>query len=328
MGMEQQNPPRRRVPRARANDDLQMIHRRTLLEDDTHADRRLSRQVRQGTLTRLRPGRFVMAQDLSDVEAEAEHRLKVQACVELCRPGTVVSHVSAAILHGIDVWNIDLSRVHVTKSRPNSGHIAQQIHIHCSNMEPLETVEIGGLTVTSVARTVLDIGCTVGFEEAVVVADCALNMQLVSKSELADTLALAGRRRGIDRARKVVAFADERSESVGESRGRVFMHRQKLPAPLLQYEVRNSVGRVVGVCDFGLPEIGWVGEFDGRIKFGRLVKQGETAGQTAFREKRRQDLICDEDLAMLRWSWGEYYYPAALRHRFVESQSRAARRVS
>ncbi len=37
-----------------------------------------------------------------------------------------------------------------------------------------------------------------------------------------------------------------------------------------------------------------MGEFDGRIKYGRLLRPGQEAGDAVFEEKRREDAIRDE----------------------------------
>jgi hypothetical protein len=106
---------------------------------------------------------------------------------------------------------------------------------------------------------------------------------------------------GCPAARRVVAFADRRSASVGESRSRVLIRRAGLPDPVRQWEVR-SAGRVLGRVDFAWPELRTVGEFDGMVKYGRLVRPGQTPAEVVVDEKRREDAIRDEDLRVLRWT--------------------------
>lgn len=81
------------------------------------------------------------------------------------------------------------------------------------------------------------------------------------------------------RARQAIAFADARTESVGESRSRVAMHEAGLPAPDFQIEVRSGVtGAQVARSDFGWHERRTVGEFDGFVKYGRLLRPGQQPG--------------------------------------------------
>jgi hypothetical protein len=78
---------------------------------------------------------------------------------------------------------------------------------------------------------------------------------------------------GVPVARRVVAFADGRSESVGESRSRVAIAAAGLPPPELQWSMRLDHG--MAYTDFAWPELRTVGEFDGRVKYGRLLRPGQ-----------------------------------------------------
>ncbi|WP_375424270.1 hypothetical protein [uncultured Friedmanniella sp.] len=116
-------------------------------------------------------------------------------------------------------------------------------------------------------------------------------------------LARASGRPGVAAARRVVAFADPRSESPGESHSRVVLHAIGLPPSSLQYEVSDPSGRVVARCDFGWEEHRTVGEFDGVVKYGRLLSPGQTAADVVYAEKRREDAVRDLDLRMVPWGW-------------------------
>ena len=96
---------------------------------------------------------------------------------------------------------------------------------------------------------------------------------------------------------------------MGESRSRVILHRWKLPPSALQFEVSSADGAVIGRTDFAWEEHGLVGEFDGRIKYGRLLRPGQDAGDAVFREKRREDAIRDEGWGVLRWTWADLHRP-------------------
>jgi hypothetical protein len=68
-------------------------------------------------------------------------------------------------------------------------------------------------------------------------------------------------------------FLDARSESAGESHSRVVLDRIGMPAPVPQYEVWDH-GVLVGRADFCWGEFRTLGEFDGKEKYGRLLKLG------------------------------------------------------
>ena len=102
-------------------------------------------------------------------------------------------------------------------------------------------------------------------------------------------------------ARRAAAFADGRSESVGESRSRVAIALAGLPAPTLQWPVR--LGGSTAYTDFGWARQRTVGEFDGKVKYGRLLEPGQDVGEVVYAEKLREDAIRDEDWRVVRWTW-------------------------
>ena len=75
---------------------------------------------------------------------------------------------------------------------------------------------------------------------------------------------------------------------------RVKFHLVDLPKPDLQYDVYNEVGDWIGRTDFWWPEFNTVGEFDGRIKYGRTLQPEQPVEDVLFDEKRREDAIRDQ----------------------------------
>ncbi|MFG1793893.1 hypothetical protein [Nocardia sp. NPDC049149] len=110
----------------------------------------------------------------------------------------------------------------------------------------------------------------------------------------------------------------------------MMFHRNGLPLPLLQGEVHSAAGKFLGRVDFYDPEAGVVGEFDGRMKYGRLLKPGQEPGDAVFDEKRREDAIRDTGLLMVRWTWTDladlsaaHRWQRALEHTRRPSTARA-----
>jgi hypothetical protein len=161
---------------------------------------------------------------------------------------------------------------------------------------------------------------TAGFEQAVVVADSALEAGLAGTAQLAAALARRSRWPGLPAARRAIGFAARGSGSVGESRSRVAIARAGLSAPLLQWEVRRTDGTFVGRVDFGWPRLRTVGEFDGRVKYGKLLRPGQDPADVVYQEKLREDALRAEDLGVVRWTWPDLsrFAPVAtrLRERF------------
>lgn len=220
-------------------------------------------------------------------------------------PDAVASHVSAAVVHSLPIWNADLSRVHATRDRRSGARRSPVTHLHAARLEPDEIVVVAGVRVTSVARTVLDVARSSPFDAALVVADAALHRHLVTPAGLAGALLRAERRRGTPGAARVLAFARPGSMSVGETRSRIALRDAGLPVPELQWPVRRADGSRVGEVDFGWPALRTVGEFDGRVKYGRSLRPGQDLAEVLFAEKRREDAVRAEDLGMVRWVWAD-----------------------
>jgi hypothetical protein len=274
------------------------------------SDDELGRLVRAGELGRLRRGAYVNGVLPSD--AAAIHRLLIRATVGGLRRSAVVSHQSAAVLHGLPVWDVALDRVHVTR-RPPAWHATSGVlRCHVARLRDDEVVEMDGVPVTSAVRTALDLARSLPHEAAVVSLDAALRGRLVEHETLRARLFDIAGTPGSRSAARAVLFADGRSESVGESRSRVILHRWGLAPSALQFEVTAASGGIVGRADFAWEASGVVGEFDGRVKYGRLLRPGQDPGDAVFEEKRREDAIRDEGWGVVRWLWSDLRAPHRL----------------
>jgi len=122
------------------------------------------------------------------------------------------------------------------------------------------------MPVTSVARTVVDLARASSFRAGVVAADSALRSRQAAKADLDLCITTCAGWPGIQNARRVVAFADARSESVLESISRVAFHELGLPAPDLQAWVGDE-DEIIGRADFLWRAYRTVGEADGAVKY-------------------------------------------------------------
>lgn len=274
-----------------------------------YTDGELLRARRGGRLQSIRRGAYVRPELLDGLDSVEQHRLLVQATLQCASRDTVVSHTSAAALHGIEMWNPPLDRVHVTIDATSGGRVLRRRHVHATPMSDDEVVELDGIDVTSVARTVVDCARTESFEKAVVLGDSALHAGLVTAPELHYVLESAHGRRGAPQAARAIAFLDGRSESVGESRSRVLMKRADLPAPQLQRVIQGIDGYDIGRVDFWFEDSNTIGEFDGMAKYTAHLLPGQDAGDAVRLEKLREDALRATGAAMARWTWRDLATP-------------------
>jgi hypothetical protein len=278
-----------------------VVHLRRHLRTQGFDDRELRRMLRDQQLTVVRRGAYLPGAPPDD--PVVRHLAQVVAAARQLDADAVLSHVSAAVVHGWDLWRAPLDRVQVTRSRRTGGRRHPSVHVRAAPLGRSEVVEVDGLRVTSPERTAADLARTLPVEQAVVVLDSALAGRL-SRDDL---LAAVQRQKGwpgVPRARRVVEFADGRSGSVGESRSRWAIACAGLPAPDLQHEVRDA-GRHVGTVDFWWEAQRLAGEFDGLVKYGRLLRPGQTAADAVVAEKIREDDLRDQDVRVVRWIWSD-----------------------
>ena len=122
-----------------------------------------------------------------------------------------------------------------------------------------------------------------------------------------------------------MALLDARSESPWESCSRVTLHQLGLAPTSLQHEVRDADGRLVARADFGWEEHRTLGEFDGLVKYGKLLRPGQSPSDAVVEEKRREDAVRDLDWQVVRWVRDDLRRPEELRARLLRAFRRGAR---
>ncbi|QNG17909.1 type IV toxin-antitoxin system AbiEi family antitoxin domain-containing protein [Rhodococcus triatomae] len=275
-------------------------------------DRELRAARTHGELVCLRRGHYLRAADHRELDEIGRHRVLARATWE-SSTNTVVSHVSAAAFHGVDLWNVPLDTVHLTVDRRGGGRRHPTRHVHATPIRENEIVHIDGVAVTSIERTIVDLARTLPFEEATVIGDSALRLELTDRSRIQDTLKHARSRTGVHRAARTLQFLDGLSESVGESRSRVALDRMGYPAPRLQVPIVGTDSHVVARVDFLWEEEHVIGEFDGMAKYS--MSPGISEQEAFRREKLREDELRALGFIVARWTWGHLATPDTIRTR-------------
>lgn len=289
----------------------------------------VARMRQRGDLVRLRRGAYLRVSESSSQACDpwdlrTPHLRLIDGTVPQLHPRAALSHGSAAALLQLPLFRTMVDTVHVTRNRRGGGAIRPTLRVHGSELRDMDRTVVGGRVVTSLPRTVVDLARTLPYEQAVAVADGGL-ARGAELAMLAECLEQARRWHGAPQARRVVAFADGRSESVGESYSRIAMQQLDLPTPVLQHEVFDQNGYLIGRCDFAWLERRTVGEFDGKVKYGRFRRPGETFEQAVYREKLREDAIRDQGWQLVRWTWDDLRQPALVADRLTRAFARASR---
>jgi predicted transcriptional regulator of viral defense system len=259
--------------------------------------------VRQGKLIRIRHGVYATAPAV-EWGAKAPGRrqiLLVAAARAVTGLDGVASHKSAALIHGLDLLG-ESEGDEVTITRPVGRRIRGADHselvVHAAKLPAEHLIKLYGIPVTTVARTVVDVARSSSFQAGVVAADSALYTSKTTTAELDQVLDVCARWPGTEQARRVVAFADKRAESVLESCARVVFAERGLPAPELQVELGDET--FAARVDFYWPEYRTVAEADGKLKY---AEQGRAVAQL-----RRDQALRAAAFRVIHFTWFELFF--------------------
>lgn len=275
--------------------------------------------VRSGDFLQVRPGALTPAlPDAPRWQKPVQRALaQVVAVHRKLQNGAVISHASAALVHGLWVYRAP-AQVHVTQwAKPNSQG-ARDIRRHSGVLTHSDVTTVNGIRATTIKRTILDCARTMHPRDALVIADSGLRKlaqpdkrdRPASDARIRavreELLAMVGRGPGRRRVRTILEHADAYSESAMESVLRWVIVSRGLPAPTTQMEIRTSAGVFYAdlgwrwqrpLRDGGVERWTLVVEYDGDVKYlpgGGLVGSAEEAAAALVAEKRREDAIREE----------------------------------
>ena len=299
-------------------DDLRTLHedqvfqRREALESG-YRDKDLYRAIRERELVRIRPGAYTFTDVWGEADDVGKHRLRAHAAQRSHGTRVALSHTSAAAEHGLRLYEPNLSRIHLTCLEQPLGRTTRDIVYHQGACTDEDLTLIDDRLVIRPVRAALEAASLTDVPRGLVILDSVIDLK---KGTLDEVHAGFEKVTGHPNARRLhitVRLTRPGSNSVGETLSRYGMWREHIPEPVLQFEVRDEWGQLIGVTDFAWPDHGVFGEFDGMAKYGRLLKEGETPGQAVEREKKREDRLREETgWLMVRIIWAELFHSGPL----------------
>lgn len=275
-------------------------------------DKALRRLVQAGRLHRVRHGAYTLRAHWEGLSAVERHLLVARCALRTAGTEVALSHTSAAAAHGAPVWGLPLEDVHLVRLDRRTGRREAGVRQHRSQVGAREVVEVDGMRVTSPARTCLDITTICGVEVALGVVDHFLSSGKVTRRELLDRCAELRWSPGSLTTELTFRLADPGAESLGETRVRFRCYRGGLPRPVTQFEITEGA-RTLYRLDLAWPEHRvWI-EFDGREKYLKFRRPGESVVDAVLREKRREeDIARRTGWRCLRVTWADLAQPERL----------------
>jgi hypothetical protein len=302
----------------------------------------LRRMVKQGTIQRLIRGWYAV--DAPDAPrppwegddewqtARARHRLLTIALLRSFDGRVVASHQSALVLHGIRLWKSELTTAHLCRAADDHTRrrASAQLHPACGT-DPVHTSE--GFPTVSIATAVVQVGLCPPRSglppfpfESLVAADGALHDGLLTIEQLTAAVQAHSRHPGIHGVRTLLAHADGRHESVGETR---VAHTMRALGYSFTPQVEVTAGGRRWRVDFELDDDPVIVEFDGLTKYsGGLANPTPLQLREALgREKWREDRLRESGREVVRFVWSEADDAHLAQTRLDAAIARARRRL-
>ncbi len=175
--------------------------------------------IANGRLQRLHRGVFAVGHTALRVEG------RWRAATLTCGPLAALSHQTAMLALGH--WAPDHRGLHLTT--PGAGRSRGELRVHRSPLEPWDlTTRHGGLPVTRLERTLIDLADVLTWLELAAVADRLWNIDLAALRGARDR---AGKRAGSGRSRQLVEREEPHARSEFERVFLRFLRRHGLPRP-------------------------------------------------------------------------------------------------
>ena len=293
-------------------------------------DRDIARAVGAGDLSKVRYGAYVRTPLLADLDDVGLARVRARAVLRTATDAAVLTQHSALAEYGIPLWGMDLSSTHITRTDGRAGRREAGVVQHRASVEDEEWSIRDNVPVMNLPRAVLETIVAHKSEVGVVSACMALASGQVSMAELRAAEEAANHWPNSLNVRIVLSRADARLTNVAEARVWHLFHEMRLPLPEPQIEVFDEHGSLLGIADFVWRELGVFLEFDGKIKYERFRRPGESLDQYLMREKRREELICQvTGWVCIRLQWSDLEAPVRVSRRIADvlaSRSRTSAR--
>lgn len=275
-----------------------------------YTDRDITKMVRSGLWHRIRHGAYVGARAWNELSNAEQHALLARAVLRQARAEMVLSHISALPEYGAPLWGLPTDVVHVTRRDRRAGRKESGVQQHQGILVPDDVAVRRGVEVTSATRTAIDITTVADTERSLVVVNHLLHEKHTTLEEVRDRYSSMERHPFTLHTDLVLRLADPRIESVGESRTFFLCWSQGLPVPEPQFIVPEQGAGEVFRLDFAWPQHGVWLEFDGKEKYVKYLREGETVADAVLREKRREDRVRElTGWRCIRITWADLFFP-------------------
>lgn len=257
-----------------------------------------------GALVGVRRGVYVERWEWDQADEEHKHLMRVVAATLTLQVPYVLSHTSAAVVHGLACRPFWREVVHVSHPGVLGGRTESGVKHHPAGVPDDQIVRIGSLGVTTLERTAVDIAREHGIEDGVIACDQVLHRG-GRRSAMRDVLTQMRSWPNVTLARKAVFLADGGAENMGETMARLLVLELGFGNPATQVWIEDGARR----ARVDLLLHGHVFEFDGRRKYVGKANGGVTddVERALWEEKQREDWLRSLGFAVSRIVWADLF---------------------
>lgn len=280
----------------------------------------LAGAIARGLLLRITRDQYVVTEQFEQIASDDDRHLsQCEAEVAAVR-GSVISHESAAKLHGLPFGRDYRRRIEegIQLTLPGRHNVTglSGCRVSGSGLTSDEITVVAGLPVTTLARTAVDVARRHKLPDSLIILDATMRrliaqdmdptwdirdavhekrFRFAARNQLRAVAKNQRRWDGIPDARGAITLAEPASESALESLSRFHMDGP-FPPPLVGCAVRGASGKWYWV-DFCWKEYRVIGEADGALKY--------TSREAIVAEKLREDDLRAAGWRVVRWGWDE-----------------------
>ncbi|MCO1596491.1 endonuclease domain-containing protein [Micromonospora sp. RHAY321] len=256
----------------------------------------------------------------ADLYDGVPRRARIRAAVTSFGPASAAVLATAAELHGLAGMRVT-EMIHLSVPGPvarpaRAAH--PEVVVHQLVIPPEHLVRVDGIVATEPIRTLADLSLRADRFSAVSVLDSALNRRLVAADDLLSVPRLIRGRRGAVAARSYLGEADGRAQSPLETRARLRCVDGRVPPEVLQLEVRDGDGYLLGIGDLGWRGHRIIAEADGRDTHDNPA--------AVFADRRRQNRLVNAGWTVLRFTWSDTLRPDYIPWTVRQAMAAATRR--
>jgi hypothetical protein len=228
--------------------------------------------------------------------------MHIARALMILHPSWVFAGPTSAAFHGFEhQWSIHRAGVYIADTANKSGKL-HSTNLNRMYMATIPVCVIGGVRVTSIARTLVDCGMLLPFCQALAIFDSAFALTGVTADEVrAACAAMHGDRAAIE---LLLTYVDPRSENGGESMLRGVTIEEGFVPPDLQrvfVNPRNGAERCRVDFSWTLPDGRIVVvEYDGMAKYVDPSMTGRrTIKAIVNQQNRREQVLMAADVSVI-----------------------------